>query len=249
MKKNRIETIMILSTLIFLLIGCKTTKEDINNITLLDDNETVKYDNEGQYDLSQYILPSQNQRNIYQVSKYEYNIESKTSSQNPLVVINNEYVDYIIEDGITKIGYNTEYQVNDIAIYRKEFVDDRYDKRYYARYLDIGEYYYIFENIDIDSTYTQSGLNKCLFKEHMDSTLVMNKKYTDILHLSCQGKFKEEVIGEFFEIKEFIVDYYFAKGIGQVQLTSIKCTDSKFNQTAYHSCIETDRKLKENSPL
>ena len=249
MKKNRIETIMILSTLIFLLIGCKTTKEDINNITLLDDNETVKYDNEGQYDLSQYILPSQNQRNIYQVSKYEYNIESKTSNQNPLIVINNEYVDYIIEDSITKIGYNTEYKVSDIAIYRKEFVDDSYDERYYSRYVDIGDYYYIFENIDIDSTYTQSGINKCFIKEHMDSTVVMNRTYTDILHLSCQGKFKEEVIGDFFELKEFIADYYFAKGIGQVQLISVKCTDSKFNKTAYHSCIETDRKLKENSLL
>jgi|GEM_PF-2968501 len=246
MKKNRIK-IFALSLLPLLFIGCGMDKKDINNITQLDENETVSYDTDGKYDLSQYILPPQNQRNIYQISKYNYTTPERDDTQAPLMVIDNEYVDYIIENGTTKIGYTTEYQVSDIAIYRKEFVDDNYDNRYYARHIDIGDFYYIYENVDIDSTYSQNGFTKCKAEEHLDQISVLDNNYTDILHLSCEGKFREEVIGDFFEIKEFVAHYYYAKGIGQVQLNSVKCVDSQFNNTPHQSCIETDRKLKENS--
>jgi hypothetical protein len=249
MNRNRIKGIIALFTLLFLLIGCGVEKEDINNITLLNDDETLPNKNAktAKYDLSQYILPSQSQQNIYEITKYDCSIDINNSTK--ILVIDNKYIDYLIENNTTTVGYNTEYMVDKFYINKREFVDDNYDYRRYARYVDIEDYYYIFENVDIDSTYSLYGFNKCKVIDHNSSRVVLGKEYKDVLHLSCQAKFSEEIIGDFKEIIIFYVDYYYSKGIGQIQLFSTRIVDSNFKKTFYKSCIQEDRILKENSLL
>ena len=67
------KNILIFSTALLLITGCGLDKKDMEDITLLDKNESVNFDATGKYDLRQYLLPTKSQTNIYKRVKQKDN--------------------------------------------------------------------------------------------------------------------------------------------------------------------------------
>jgi hypothetical protein len=236
------KNILIFSTALLLITGCGLDKKDMEDITLLDKNESVNFDATGKYDLRQYLLPTKSQTNIYKRVKQKDNGGDREYNE-PYMINNDNQIEYLIEDNSTvKELYNTDYTITDSKIIKKELVDDFYDIREYRRNINIGDFYYIYEFIDAESVLYQVGYTKCKVTEHLETQKILDKDYSDILHLSCEQESKEGVRGEFSERKIFVSEYYYAKDIGQIAAVGEVCTEKVYDKT-YIQCTKTTKKL------
>jgi len=237
--------------MIMIISGCGVLdKKNINDTRLLNDNEEVVYIAQGKYDLTNYLFPNTNQTYIYQRAKYKDNYGDKNFNSEPISINDSEVVEYVITDNIISEGDSIKYIIQDdnISLLKQELVDDFYDNRKYRRYVDIGDYYYSYKNVDAKSAFYQIGWLKCQAKEHYDtksiSILDNNKTYSDVLLLGCQSQSLNGVRGEFSEKKTFRTELYFAKDIGEIAAVGEECTIKKYNRN-YISCTKVVKKLKE----
>lgn len=230
---------------ILLITGCGFDKKDLDDSRLLEENETVVFSHEGRYDLSEYLFPTANQTNIYEKIKHKDNNGDKNYNREPISINLNNQIEYVINENVVLEGIDIEYRIKeDIHIEKKELVDDFYDIRDYRRYVDIGDYYYSYEFVDAKSIFYQIGWTKCRVEEHIDSKIILDKKYDDILILGCDSESVEGVRGEFSDKKNFKSAHYFAKDIGEIAAIGEECFKKNYNQT-YSSCSRTTKKLKE----
>jgi hypothetical protein len=232
---------LIFSTVLLLIIGCDVNKKDIEDITLLDNNESVDFNATGRYNLRQYLLPIKSQTNIYKIVKQKDNRGDREYNE-PYIINNDNQIEYLIDGDIIKELYQTEYTITDSKIIRKEIVDDFYDIREYRKNINIGDFYYIYQFIDAESVLYQVGYRKCKVTEHFNKQEILDKSYSDILHLSCEQESKEGVRGEFSERKFFVSEYYYAKDIGQIAAVGEVCTEKIYDKT-YRQCTKTTKKL------
>jgi hypothetical protein len=237
--------------MIMIISGCGVLdKKNINDTRLLNDNEEVVYIAQGKYDLTNYLFPNTNQTYIYQRAKYKDNYGDKNFNSEPISINDSEVVEYVITDNIISESDSIKYIIQDdnISLLKQELVDDFYDNRKYRRYVDIGDYYYSYKNVDAKSAFYQIGWLKCQAKEHYDtksiSILDNNKTYSDVLLLGCQSQSLNGVRGEFSEKKTFRTELYFAKDIGEIAAVGEECTIKKYNRN-YISCTKVVKKLKE----
>ncbi len=239
-------SITLFATTLFMLLisGCGFDKKDLDDSKLLDDNETVVFSSEGRYDLKEYLFPSQNQTNIYERVKHKDNGGDKNYDGEPLSINLHNQIEYVLNENIVLEGIDTKYTIKDISIEKKELVDDFYDIREYRRYVDIGDYYFSYESVDAKSLSYKIGWTKCKVEEHINSKVILDKTYDDVLLLVCDSESAEGVRGEFKEKKNFSSALYFAKGVGQIGAIGEECFNKKYNQT-YKSCTKTTKQLKE----
>jgi len=237
--------------MIIVISGCGVLdKKNINDTRLLNDNEKVVYIAQGKYDLTNYLFPNTNQTYIYQRAKYKDNHGDKNFNSEPISLNDSEVVEYVVDGKIISEGDSSKYIIQDdnISLLKQELVDDFYDIRKYRRYIDIGDYYFSYENVDAQSTLYQIGWLKCQAKEHYDtksiSILDNNKTYSDVLLLGCESQSANGVRGEFSEKKTFRTELYFAKDIGEIAAVGEECTIKKYNRN-YTTCTKVVRKLKE----
>ncbi len=234
-----------LFAIIALMTGCGFDKKDLDESRLLDDNETVVFSSEGEYDLKEYLFPTQNQTHIYERIKHKDNNGDKNYNREPISINLHNQIEYTINENIVLEGIDTEYMIKDISIGKKELVDDFYDVREYRRYLNIGDYYFSYEFVDAEkSTFYQIGWTKCRVEEHLESKEILKNTYTDVLILACKSESAEGVRGEFSDKNNFSSAYYFAKGVGEIAAIGEECFTKKYNQT-YKSCSKTTKQLKE----
>jgi len=233
--------ILIYSTALLLLIGCSVDKKDMEDITLLDINESVDFEGTGEYDLREYLLPQKSQTNIYKRVKWKDIIGDRNYNQ-PYMINNDDHVEYLVDGNSIKALYDTDYTITDSKITKKELVDDFYDIREYRRNVNIGDFYYIYEFVDAESVLYQVGYTKCKVTEHLETQEILDQNYSDVLHLSCEQESKEGVRGEFSEQKIFVSEYYYAKGIGQIGAVGEVCTQKIYDKT-YNQCTKTTKKL------
>ncbi|NEW60384.1 hypothetical protein GSY74_03740 [Sulfurovum sp. bin170] len=235
------KNILIFSTIALLLVGCDVHKKDMEDITLLDKSESVDFEATGRYDLREYILPAKSQTNIYQRVKLRDSGGDREYKE-PYMINNDDHIEYLVDGDTIKELYDTDYTITDSKIIKKELVDDFYDIREYRRNLNIGDFYYIYEYVDAESVLYQVGYTKCKVTEHLDTQEILDKSYSDILHLSCEQESKEGVRGEFSERKIFVSEYYYAKNIGQIAAVGEVCTEKTYDKT-YRQCTKTTKKL------
>jgi len=238
-------SITLLTTAIVLLItGCGFDKKDLDKSKLLDANETVVFSSNGEYDLKEYLFPTQNQTNIYERIKHKDSNGDKNYDKEPISVNLNNQIDYTVNENIVIEGVDTTYTIGDTRIEKKELVDDFYDTRKYRRHLNIGDYYFSYESVDAKSIFYHIGWTKCRVEEHLESKIILDKTYNDVLILGCESESAEGVRGEYSDKKNFTSTYYYAKGIGEIGAIGEECFTKKYNQT-YRSCSKTTKKLKE----
>lgn len=235
------KNILIFSTVLLIITGCGLDKKDIDDITLLNNNESVDFNGTGKYDLRQYLLPKKSQTNIYQKIKQKDN-KGDENYNDPYIINNDNQIEYIVDVNIIKELYNIDYTITDSKIIKKELVDDFYDIREYRKNINVGDFYYIYESVDTESVLYQVGYTKCKVTEHLDTKKILDKDYNDILHLSCKQESKEGVRGEFSELKIFFSEYYYAKDIGEISAEGEVCTEKVYDKT-YRQCTKTTKKL------
>ena len=224
-----------------LLMGCGMHKKDLSDVKLLDANETVNFNEKGLYDLSEYMFPNKTQTNIYKRVKYKDNKGDGVYTE-PFLINNDEQIDYHMDGNTVQEGSDTEYTVTDLRIEKKELIDDFYDIREYRRHVNVGDYYFTYEYIDSESVLYQIGFVKCQVKEHLDTQLILDNNYSDVLRLGCESESTEGVRGEFREKKIFETSLYFAKNIGQIGAIGEECLDREYAHD-YRNCTRTTREL------
>jgi len=229
------------SIMAVLLMGCGMHKKDLSDVKLLDANETVNFNEKGGYDLSEYMFPNKTQTNIYKRVKYKDNKGDGVYTE-PFLINNDEQIDYRMDGNTVQEGSNTEYTVTDLRIEKKELIDDFYDIREYRRHVNVGDYYFTYEYIDSESVLYQIGFVKCQVKEHLDTQLILDNNYSDVLRLGCESESTEGVRGEFREKKIFETSLYFAKNIGQIGAIGEECLDREYAHD-YRNCTRTTREL------
>jgi hypothetical protein len=229
---------------ILLITGCVFDKKDLDDSRLLENNKTVVFSSEGRYDLKEYLFPIQNQTHIYERVKHKDNNGDKNYDKEPIRINLDDQVEYFLNENMILEGVDTKYTIKDISIEKKELLDDFYDIREYRRYVDIKDYYFSYEFVDAKSIFYQIGWTTCRVEEHIDSKIILDKQYTDILILGCNSESAEGIRGEFSEKKNFKSAHYFAKGIGEIAAIGEECFKKKYNQT-YKGCSRTTKKLKE----
>ena len=239
-------SITLFTTTLFMIFisGCGFDKKDLDDSKLLDENETVVFNSEGRYDLKEYLFPSQNQTNVYERVKHRDNNGDKNYDKEPISINLNNQIEYTLNDNMVLEGADIEYTIKDISIEKKELVDNFYDIREYRRYVDVGDYYFSYESVDAKSLWYQIGWTKCKVEEHIDSKVILDKSYDDVLLLVCDSESAEGVRGEYKNRKNFSSALYFAKGVGQIGAIGEECFNKRYNHS-YRGCTKTTKQLKE----
>ncbi len=232
---------------ILLIIGCGLDKKDLNDIPFLNENERVDYLAEGgSYDLAKYLVPNENQTNIYQVKKIMDVEVDNQNYQHPQRNFNEE-IKYDVEGNQIKVGVDISYNIKAFAIERVEVDNDGfYDFRKYRRFVDINDTYYSYE-APLKNNPTGSFeimWLRCNLEEHNNTVKVLDKTYNDVLTLVCNSKSDKGVRGEFHEYISFFTRFMYAKHIGQISVYGERNTTKQYDTTSY-SHVLTLKELKE----
>ncbi len=227
------------------IIGCGLGKKDLNDIKLLEESEKVVYDSSGQYDLTEYLFPFENQTSVYQVVSYRDKDGDKNYNlSQPLNFNVSKRIEYVVADNFIEEGIDITYTIDDLKIREEKLIDDFYDIRDYRRYVDIGDTYYSYENIDAKDAFYQIGWLTCHIEEHNRSKKILDRTYQDVLTLFCKSESAQGVRGEFSEKRVFTTRFYFAKNIGKIASVGETCTTKRYNKN-YKSCRFSKKELKE----
>ena len=204
-------SIILLSSLL-LIVGCGVfNKKNINDEKLLKDNERVDLtDPSGTYDLADYLFPKEN--HIYE---YEITTESKRNEEVSDSYVVNRQNDYSIDGQLITLNEDITYSISNLIISKVQLFNNFKKESKFRRNLDINDTYESFEQINIQKNYFQIGMLYCQLKGHLESMELLNKKYTDVIHLTCFGDFEESSI-DFKETRVFRIDGFYAKNIGRI---------------------------------
>ena len=228
---------------LFLIVGCGVfDKKNLNDEKLLNDNEYVDYsDSNGSYDLADYLFPNKNQTNQYEVETINRDVKGKELARHKSNR-NNKYL--LIDDNRVDLGENISYFIQKNIIRKKEFINDFDDFKDYRRYLDKGDVYFSYEEIDLQDAYNQVGKLVCRLVEHNSTMSVFKTKYNDVLHLGCIGDFGEGTLEGFSKETFFNIEGFYAKNIGLIKQVSYRCEDTKYGTTNYAFCVDSTKSIQ-----
>ncbi len=204
-------SILLFSSLLFI-VGCGVIdKKDLNNEKLLAENERVDLTNiNGAYDLADYLFPREN--HVYQYEITTKSKENETPSE-PYIV-NKEY-EYIIDGQLITLNKDVIYSISDLTISKIERFNNFKKESKFRRHLDMNDTYESFEEINIQKNYLQVGKLFCQLQEHFENVELLNHNYRDVIRLTCKGDFEKSSI-DFQEKREFRIDGFYAKNIGRI---------------------------------
>ena len=215
---------------------------DLNDEKLLNANEHVDYtDTNGSYDLADYLFPNKNQTNQYEVETINSDMEGIELSRHKSNR-NNEYL--LIDTNRVNLGENISYFINKNIIRKQEFINNFDDFRDYKRYLDKGDVYFSYEEINLKDSYNQVGKLVCRLVEHNSTMSILKNKYNNILHLGCIGDFGEGTLEGFSKETFFNIDGFYAKNIGLIKQVSHKCERTEYGSTDYAFCVDSTKNIQ-----
>lgn len=226
-----------------MMVGCGAfDKKNLNDEKLLLDDEYVDFnDTNGTYDLVDYMFPNKNQSNIYIVETKNSDIDGILLNQNKEEIID-EFV--LIDDTHVTVGENISYFINKNTIIKEEFINNFNDSREYKRFLDKGEVYFSYEEVNIQGTYTQVGKMVCRFQEHTPTMDILENVYEDVIHLKCIGDFGEGANEGFAEETSLEIDGFYAKNIGLISSLSYRCENKEYGNSGYAFCTESKKSIQ-----
>ena len=211
------------------------------------DDVKIEYKNEGTYDLSQYLVPAQNQisnyvENVYtnQSGKRDYSNtpdEGSPSYSKSQFNINGTTIE-VTTDGTL----DTTFNILADKINSTDADDNSVES--YVRYTDKGNYILKKQGPDGDSGNLKLV---CKLANHHNSKKVSGTTYNDIIELSCTidaydsgtvGGSKVEVIGSGTSV------LYFAKNKGSISTVTDICVESKTDGTKTKAiCSKTTEEI------
>ena len=223
--------------------GCGVfDKKDLNDEHLLGTDEYVDYNGTGEYDLSDYLFPSENKTLNYRVTSFRAINNEDYDLKNPQSINNNKLNEYVHNGNKVSLNQNIEYSIETKIIEKKELIENFYDTRKFRRYLNVGEVYYSYENVDLKGKYHRLGKLVCKIEEHNTTKKILGKNYNDVLQLGCEGDFIERVRDNSFSIKKsFKTTDFYAKKSGFIGGISQRCETTTTGDESYKECtrIET----------
>jgi len=204
-------SIVLLSSLLFI-VGCGVfNKKDINNEKLLEDNQRVDLTaTDGAYDLADYLFPNEN--HIYQ---YEITTKSKENQETSDPYIVNREKDYTIDGQRIMLNDDITYTISSLTISKVELFNNFKKEVKFRRHLNTNDIYDSFEEINIQKNYLQVGRIFCKLEKHLENMELSNAKYKDVIHLVCDGDFEKSSV-DFSERRRFRIDGFYAKNIGLI---------------------------------
>ena len=228
---------------LLLIIGCGTfDKKNLNDEKLLNDNERVDYtDTNGSYDLADYLFPTKTQTNRYAIEVINRDLEGVELSRHK---VNRDEQYLIIDNNRIDLGDTISYFIDKSTIRKKEFTNNSDDITDYRRYLNKGDVYFSYEEINLKDSYNQVGKLVCRVVEHNNTIHVLDINYSDVLHVGCIGDFGEGTLEGFSKETFFNIDGFYAKNIGLIKKTSYRCENTQYGSSNYAFCIDTTKNIQ-----
>jgi hypothetical protein len=230
-------------SLLFIIVGCGAfDKKDLNDEKLLLDDEYVDFnDTNGTYDLVDYMFPNKSQNNIYVVETKNSDINGLLLNENNTSVMD-EFI--LVDDNYITLGDKISYFIDKNTIIKEEFINNSYDIRKYKRFIDKGEVYFSYDEVNIQDTYIQVGKLVCRLQDHSNTMEILGYTYEDVVHLNCIGDFGEGANEGFNEETSFTIDGYYAKNIGLIGFLSYRCENKEYGNSGYTFCTDSKKSIQ-----
>ena len=236
--KKMILGVSLVSALV-LVAGCGDSGDD----KVAFDAVNVEYKSAGTYDLSQYLVPAQNQISNYVENEYTNNSGKRDYSNTPdedsPSYSTSQYdINGTTIEETTDGALETTFNILADKVVGTDADDNSVES--YVRYADKGNY--VFKKKGLDEDLGSLEL-VCKLANHHDSKEVSGKTYNDIIEFSCTidsydsatvGGSKIEVIGDGTSVR------LFAKDKGLISTVTDICAQTKADGTKTKSvCIKS----------
>jgi len=229
-------------SLLLMIVGCGAfDKEDLKDTKLLRDDEHIDFnDTNGTYDLVDYFFPNKSQNNIYIVETKNSDITGLLLNENNKSVVD----EFFFGDDYITLGDNISYFIDTNIITKEEFINNSYDITKYKRFIDKGEVYFSYEEVNIQDTYIQVGKLVCRLQDHSNTMEILGNTYDDVVNLNCIGSFGEGANEGFTEETIFTIDGYYAKNIGLIESLSHRCENKEYGNSSYGFCTDSTKSIQ-----
>ncbi len=227
------------------------------NDTGVSFDATVNYKTSAAYDFLKYMIPSTNAINLYSVETYENKDGEKRFKGDPDRSTYSEKYDI---NGTQITLRNGQDEIEEIYDIRSDRIVEKEDANAsgiaIARFIDPGDYMVVSSTNRTEDKIPIVDKVACKFVKHIDTKMIDDIEYSDILELSCKNSADGSNDGANISIKyhkESSESLYFAKDIGMVESETVSCTDitTTLNGQEQHnaSCEKEIKRLVSHNKL
>jgi hypothetical protein len=215
----------------------------------IDLDAKVLYKTAAEYDLKDYVAPSENTLKTYRELTYVNNDGKKSFKGDPDEEITVEKYDI---NGNTIVVKDKNDAIDEIYIIKTDRIENKDDLNdttpdELARYVDIGDYVFVDnQSTDFSNQIPIQGKTACKVTKHYATKELNKVDYNDVLKIECQVVANGETTANGILIKysyDVTEESYHAKGLGEVYSESISCQDVKTTinkQTTTNSTCEKE---------
>ncbi len=226
--------------ILFFSTGCE---EGDRTLPPVIEEPTLHFDREGDYNLSEYLVPNSERINTYQLSEYtdntgkrSYSDTDKNTSYYSLKYLKPDVnkTEELQDDAPMRVF---EVQADRIEEYASE--DNRTTE--IVKYASVGDYVIINEFTVEEGDKSRKFSMLCQATGHLSDY----DKHKDVLRISCDINESNSLTFEGSEgktIKNGTYDLWFAKGIGMVHSVKDICTETTFDGISKKRC---DKEIRE----
>ena len=248
MKKFLI-TLGLVFGILFFLTGCEDGDRTLSPVI---EEPTLHFDREGEYDLSEYLVPKSEQINFYELSEYidstgkrSYSDADKNTSYYSLKYLKpeankteefqNDVLEKVFDVYADRISEYISEDNRTIEIVKKASIND----------------YIIIDELNIDEEDNSRDFNmSCQVFEYFPTY----QTHKNVLQISCSIRDDEYFSSssgtiEVNTIKSGTHNMWFAKEIGMVRSVKDICTKGTFNASSEESCLKEVRELRLSDPI
>lgn len=233
--KRSILTLAFVGSLAMVMIGCggDDDKKEINI-----EDVVLDYGVTGTYDLSKYIVPTQNQINNYVEKTYINDKGERKYNVTPDKEIDVSYSYEVNSTAITEIesldNDKIIYSLLDNKINLTDFNNTAFNTGV-VRHADVGDNIY-----KVIATFSEDGISfnateLCKINKHYDSKEVRNQTYNNVLEVTCTGSAEADSSIFTLTSKDYSTSY-FSYGDGLIESNEETCDTTMVNNNTTKEC-------------